>query len=232
MFKMTKLILTAIVLLTVYNIIFAVGIQRYDRDFEENEYCGLDPTVYNGKCKKITSCMNLLVEKRNIEICSFGKNYLGDDTLVCCSREDYYKSLGTDRKGSLDMESCMKKYKGFRNFDSGELAAFVINGVDVGEMEFAHMAAIGWVRWSDFSISWNCAGSLITENFVVSAAHCMQYNNLPPNLVRLGDVDLNSNMDDDHIQQFAISNIIKHPEYDAETNQNDIALIKLLGQVL
>ena len=38
--------------------------------------------------------------------------------------------------------------------------------------DFAHIAAIGWTE-DDGSIFWNCAGSLVTESFLLTAAHCV-----------------------------------------------------------
>jgi hypothetical protein len=53
-----------------------------------------------------------------------------------------------------------------------------------------------------------------------------------PNVVRLGDIDLNSPIDDQYVQQFGIRKTFKHPEYNYDTNENDIALVQLRGKVL
>ncbi|KAG5673169.1 hypothetical protein PVAND_003237 [Polypedilum vanderplanki] len=210
----------------------AVGIRRYPVDLFENDYCGLNPSVYSGKCKRVTKCINLLVEKKDIEVCSFGESYLGEDTLICCSREDFYKSRKHNKDGVLDYDNCLLRYKHLRVKETVDLNKFVINGVEVEPFEFSHIAAIGWLKWSDFSVAWNCGGNLITESFVMSAAHCMMVDGRKPNVVRLGDIDLKSNLDDLFVQQFGIHSIIKHPEYSAFTNQNDIALIRLRGNVI
>ena len=97
---------------------------------------------------------------------------------------------------------------------------------------FSHFIALGWFKLVDFSIEWNCAGNLITENFVMSAAHCMMLDQRKPNVVRLGDVDLNSEEDNHNVQQFYVYRIFKHPAYNYDTNENDIALIQLRGSVV
>lgn len=208
----------------------AVGIRRYSTDLLENDVCGFDTSVYFGKCKTIRQCTNLLAEKKSIEVCGFN-GVAADETLVCCSREDFYKSRLVMGGGVLDYESCLGKYKGLRNVED-ESMRFVVNGVEVGDGEFPHIAALGWIQWANFAVDWHCGGVLITETFVLTAAHCVRFNGRAPNVVRLGDVDLKSSLDDESVQQFAILNTVRHPSYRATSNEHDVALIQINGRVL
>lgn len=208
-----------------------IGIRRSSRDLLENDYCGIDTSVYSGKCKKIKKCVNLLIERKSIEVCSFDGN-TGDETLVCCSRDDFYKSRLFNGEGPLNYATCLNKYKHLRNTESEEFSKFTVNGVEVNDGEFPHMVAIGWLRWLDFAVDWNCGGSLVTESFVLTSAHCTTFNGRNPNVVRMGDIDLTSSDDDSFVQQFEVLNIVKHPQYQYSKNSHDIALIQFSGQVL
>lgn len=211
----------------------SLGIRRYESELYENDFCGLDPSVYSGKCKKIKKCVSLLVEKKDIEICAFN-GIAADETLVCCSRKDFYKSRTMIGEGPLDYQTCLKQYKHLRPVvsDQEELSHFTVNGVDVKDGEFPHMAAIGWMKWDSFTIEWHCGGSLISESHVLTAAHCTSVAGRKPNIIRLGDNDLTSSDDDQNVQEFDISGIIKHPYYNPSTSENDIAIIQMRESVV
>ncbi|ETN66203.1 tryptase [Anopheles darlingi] len=105
-------------------------------------------------------------------------------------------------------------------------------GIPAYLREFAHMTAIGWSQ-PDKTTMWNCGGSLIWENFVLTAAHCTEdANNLPPDVVRLGDIDLFNDSDNQYAQQITIVEIIRHPEHRFSARYHDIALLRLERKVV
>ena len=70
-----------------------------------------------------------------------------------------------------------------------------------------------------------CTGSIIAENVILTAAHCTQRDPSLPKIkiVRVGVKDLRFAGSTD----LEIQDILKHPEYNASQNYNDIALLFL-----
>ncbi|KAF2905063.1 hypothetical protein ILUMI_01117 [Ignelater luminosus] len=103
----------------------------------------------------------------------------------------------------------------------------IVGGEQAQLKEFPHMAAIGF-DISNNTIKWDCGGSLISERFILTAAHCLNHPLYgAAKYVRIGDLDLATDEDEAEPQEFTIIEKFEHPEHKGLSKYNDIALLKL-----
>ncbi|RVE47617.1 hypothetical protein evm_007714 [Chilo suppressalis] len=118
----------------------------------------------------------------------------------------------------------------------------IVGGRDTQPGEFPHMAAIGWNSSLD-QWEFKCGGSLISNKFVLTAAHCSKASerdttiaDVFPKIVRLAEKNIISDAElllfneNDYVDVY-ISRIINHPQYEAPKKYHDIALIELQEEV-
>lgn len=80
-----------------------------------------------------------------------------------------------------------------------------------------------------------CGVTILTEQFVITAAHCTidpnERQRLPASrmFIKVGVSNLDS--PERHMQQHDVDMIIRHDEYDEVTYENDIALLKLYNEI-
>lgn len=106
------------------------------------------------------------------------------------------------------------------------LSGLVVGGENAGINEFPHQAAIGYPNLNG-RLDFSCGGSLISDLFVLTAAHCEQAGRTLATTVRLGDLNLKEREIGLPEVDIQIDKFISHENYNTETNENDIAVIKM-----
>jgi hypothetical protein len=112
----------------------------------------------------------------------------------------------------------------------------ILNGVDASLREFPHFAQIGYTINDDNEIVYLCGGVIISEKFVLTAAHCLN-NRLKK--VRLGKVAaVNGKRTEEDFNEETIIEVINKflikdgpQKYGTAPTVNDIALLKLKTKI-
>lgn len=80
-----------------------------------------------------------------------------------------------------------------------------------------------------------CGGALVTEDAIVTAAHCVNENGIIKQqsriVVRLGEHNIERDAPEDAVQDFEVQQVISHPKFEPKTYHNDIAILKLKRKV-
>ncbi|CAG7837792.1 unnamed protein product [Allacma fusca] len=103
--------------------------------------------------------------------------------------------------------------------------AYITSGRNAKPDEFPYMAALGYGELKEKS--WKCGGTIISDEFVLTAAHCVNTTFGKPRRVIVGSLYLQDPRSTRRKTLVAVKETIIYPTYQRPLRYNDIALLRL-----
>ncbi|XP_070497333.1 venom protease-like [Chironomus tepperi] len=169
--------------------------------------CTIAYKIYISDPSKMTKCD----EAKKIICCPFDPQQSNTTSLVGRSSTKFQNALCKNVPSRVKIDE------------------HIIKGEKAGVAEFPFQVAIGYDEKKLNKFKFECGGSLIADDIVLTAAHCVHRKGTRPMMVRMGrtSLDLNDEDDESKVQDIKIKAIEIHPYYSAQRKHNDIAIIKL-----
>ncbi|XP_041971599.1 phenoloxidase-activating enzyme-like isoform X1 [Aricia agestis] len=196
-----------------------------------------------GTCKPLESCPFLRKKLETIPVSAANLEYVqrsrcdrSRENYFCCDEADLRH--GNEKNESLLPDRSAKRC-GVHNNSKNRIIAGKATAIDAYPW-------MGIIEYADSGRPYLCAGSLINDRYVLTAAHCLVSSNnrsLGAGSVRFGEYNVTNEGPDcvetegggidctTGVLSIKIESFIVHPEYDKSKtlkSVNDIALIRLM----
>ncbi|XP_039451783.1 serine protease snake-like [Culex pipiens pallens] len=135
----------------------------------------------------------------------------------------------TKQKASILFLSAIPKVEKVESSLCSKTVDLIVGGEDAKPGEFPHQAVLGWSRKDNKEeYDFPCGGSLISDRFVLTAAHCLKRGR--PEIVRLGVNDISDEYE--NFVEIDVEQAIRHPSHNHKRSYHDIALVKMAKPVI
>ncbi|XP_014277408.1 venom protease [Halyomorpha halys] len=180
------------------------------------------PDKFQGTCVNIRNCpvmLDLLKNRRNEPgVLDFLLNSKCNPEVpsdVCCMNQQ-----GQDNRMFLSPPQCGKTFVNQQ--------PRIVGGQPAELGAWPWIALLGYRTKRLAGPYWQCGGTLISERYVLTAAHCIKVpSSQTLYVVRLGESELDNENDGASPVDILVDSAFAHPGYSLTTKLDDIGLVKL-----
>uniref|UniRef100_A0A2A4IWJ7 Peptidase S1 domain-containing protein n=1 Tax=Heliothis virescens TaxID=7102 RepID=A0A2A4IWJ7_HELVI len=206
----------------VYRCLSTILDKKYNKQAPICTFKGVTPVICCTDCELVDDLRNIIIDEKLGYLYKTGRK--AEDA---CTRfkqiVDYRCKHDTQYDWSYSLNYRIdEKCRNLTLFESRNY--FYTQGREAEKYEYPHMALLGFGADVD-SAQWLCGGSVISERYILTAAHCISQPRVGPvKYVALGILRRSDPVD--KWQRYNVRRVVPHPEYKSPSKYHDIALLE------